>query len=344
MKRIPIVLSLNIEPDPRMTNVANPEPWTGYEKTYEYFKNLRMPLEDMTQSKVNYVWMYRMDHQVEVTYGDPAWAINKYPHIMKYIEQRGDAVGLHPHSWQWQEETASWNNEFADQAWLDFVIEDALENFKHTFGRNCEIFQFGDQFMNTKIMNLLRKRGVKYDMSVEPGYHILSEEFPGEKWVGFELDTRGVGRMPYYPSASDFRKPSLLKDAGLITIPVSTGLVWYEFGRMERLYRRMFHPEMLKKKVRTLNLGFLPQKHFAWIVEDMFKEMQNPFLSIVLRSEACSDPFQRKHVEQNMEFLMNHAFSDRFVFLRPEELVSYFSKSEEEPENHEGATELVSLL
>jgi hypothetical protein len=70
--RILVIMVIDIEPDGFFIDRGRPVPWVGYENTYKFFRQLRAILAAKTGAPVHYSWVFRMDPQVDETYGSPA--------------------------------------------------------------------------------------------------------------------------------------------------------------------------------------------------------------------------------------------------------------------------------
>ena len=106
--KIPVILSVDVEPDPFLVNRFDPEPWKGYEATHPYLSSLRSRFEEATGSPVHYNWCFRMDPQVAESYGSPTYVVDQYPGFIKEMERQGDGFGTHPHAYRWIEERQTW--------------------------------------------------------------------------------------------------------------------------------------------------------------------------------------------------------------------------------------------
>ena len=103
MRKIPFIFCIDVEPDERQTNIVIPEDWKGFEEAFNSFNKLRPHLEKATRAPVSFCWFFRMDPQIERTYGQPAWVVERYGEAIKRLEQSGDELGLHTHAFRWYE-------------------------------------------------------------------------------------------------------------------------------------------------------------------------------------------------------------------------------------------------
>src|SRR5215213_11617665 len=120
-KKIPILICIDVEPDERMIDSRVRKDWTGFEQIYEFFKELRPTLQDVTKSPAHFSWLFRMDPQVAHTYGSAAWVGERYSQAIAEIKSTGDDTGLHVHPWRWDETSDRWVLDF-DQNWVDHCV------------------------------------------------------------------------------------------------------------------------------------------------------------------------------------------------------------------------------
>lgn len=91
--KIPVILLIDVEPDPFLVNRADPEPWEGFEATHPYLSSMRYRLEEATGSPVHFTWCFRMDPQVAESYGSPAYAVDRYPMFIEEVVRQGRTWG-----------------------------------------------------------------------------------------------------------------------------------------------------------------------------------------------------------------------------------------------------------
>lgn len=321
-KIIPVLTLIDVEPDLRLVDPGHRAPWEGYEKTHVFFSALRAELTERTGREVHYAWFYRMDPQIEEAYGSAEWIVENYPQVTEEILWQGDDAGLHTHAWRWNPKTRSWFTDHADQAWVDHCLRLSFESFRKAFGRNCEIFRFGDRWMNQKTFELAEKLGAVCDLTLEPGQPETTGMIPGEKVTGHYPDYTHVPHAVYRPSRGDFLKPGLFDaEGGLRVMPLSTGFVSYQFGRLERLYRKFATPQMLKPFCVTLKWG-LPPVHFREVLEQALSHDEPGYVTLLVRSDEAGDPVKAECMAENREILFAFAEKYPFVFMHPTEALA----------------------
>lgn len=220
MKKIPVVMCIDVEPDERLIDPSVQKDWSGFEVTYELFSKLRPRLEAATGSPVHFSWFFRMDPQIASTYGSASWVVRRYHSLIKGIRRSGDAIGLHAHPWRWNESLNKWIVDLASQEWINSCLRMGFESFRESLSEPCLYFRFGDHWMNNTTLRLIEKLGARFDLTLEPGQkggHI------DEPFTGDFLDYSQVPQRPYRPSRTDFRKPGSYLRRRLWIIPLSAG-------------------------------------------------------------------------------------------------------------------------
>ncbi len=220
MKKIPVLICIDVEPDERAINPHRTDDWKGFEKIFDLFGQLRPRLEAATRSPAHVSWFLRMDPQITRVYGSASWAAARYRRLIEEIEAAGDEVGLHTHAWAWDEKSLRWIQDFGNQPWVAHCVRSSFEAFRQSFNRPCLSFRFGDHWMNDATLELVSELGARFDLTLEPGRK--GGSIP-EPFTGSLPDYTQVPRRPYYPSRLDFRKRAREREGGICIIPVSTG-------------------------------------------------------------------------------------------------------------------------
>ena len=97
MNKIPILICIDVEPDDREIDPDVRHDWKGFEKSYEFFTQLRPRLKAVTGSPVHFSWFLRMDPQIDHTYGSPTYVVTRYRDLLQKLSMMGDELGLHTH-------------------------------------------------------------------------------------------------------------------------------------------------------------------------------------------------------------------------------------------------------
>lgn len=219
MKKIPVIICIDVEPDELRIDPNIQKDWKGFERAFEFFNDLRPHLKAAAGSPVHFSWFFRMDPQIARTYGTADWVVRRYPSLIEKIRIAGDALGLHVHPWRWHEKIGNWIVDF-DQSWVDHCVKLGFESFRASLNQPCTCFRFGDLWTNDATLALAEKLGAQIDLTPEPGQKgCRADEFFG----GSSIDTSDIPRHPYHPSRSDFRQSDALHGRKLWIIPMTTG-------------------------------------------------------------------------------------------------------------------------
>src|SRR5512145_1855206 len=163
--KIPVILAVDVEPDPFQVRRDAREPWLGYEVIHPYLTKIRERLQDATGSPVHYTWAFRMDPQVAEAYDSPTWAADRYSDLVRESLDRGDEPATHVHGYRWIEEKNAWLEDLGNQVWMDECLEMAIDAHRRAFGQPCATVRFGNFWLSTASVNRAEKLGVRYDLT-----------------------------------------------------------------------------------------------------------------------------------------------------------------------------------
>lgn len=324
MRKIPFIFCIDVEPDERETDVVIPEDWKGFEEAFNSFNKLRPHLEKATGAPVSFSWFFRMDPQIERTYGQPAWVVERYGEAIKLLEQSGDELGLHTHAWRWSEDASRWVIDHGNQNWIDHCLHVSFEAYRGAFGRPCLSFRFGDHWMNNETMNSLESMGVKFDLTIEPGRRARPTLSAGELHTGSLPDYTTTPKRPYKPSQEDFRKHGGSDTRALWVIPISTGKEPGRFAVVKQVARAFGIDLQRRHEEAPLNLC-ITAPGFSVMMDRLIDVNRKPYLAPVLRTDSCIHPEFRANVEQNLDLILSHPMVSSFQFVRPAEAIRLLS-------------------
>ncbi|MEP7273489.1 MAG: hypothetical protein ABI882_18475 [Acidobacteriota bacterium] len=319
MRKIPVIMCIDVEPDDRAIAQLEKSPWSGFPLSHDYFFGLRERLAAATGSPVHYSWFLRMDPQVNETYGSASWPVLQYPQLISQIESVKDEIGLHVHPWRWSEAHQSWSADFADQTWIDHCLRSSFTTYRSAFGRECQSFRFGDRWMSNQTMEVLERLGVRFDLTLEPGHPLVTSPANDEIHTDPLPDYSNVPQVPYHPSKFDYRTPDPSRKAGLIVIPVSSGDIVPWESRLARV-RRLLHLGAAPPIRLTLGMWHDPRVFIA-IMNSLLKRERLPYLAFVVRSDTPIRSFM-PFMEETFERILTHPWIDRFVFSTPAEAMA----------------------
>ncbi|MFY9574160.1 MAG: hypothetical protein WAV20_22395, partial [Blastocatellia bacterium] len=219
IKRKSVLICIDVEPNERAINPHDKQDWTGFEKSFEVFMQVRPLLVAATRLPVHFCWFFRMDPQIAETYGSAGWAVTRYRKLLDELESAGDEIGLHAHAWRWDDQNGGWIQDFGNQVWVDHCVRSSFEAFQETFKRPCRSFRFGDQWMNDETLATIESLGARFDLTPEPA---RKKPKLDEPFTGSLPDYSRILRKPYRPSRRDFRKRNMRLGRRLWVIPITT--------------------------------------------------------------------------------------------------------------------------
>ena len=317
MRRIPVIICIDVEPDEREIGGAVAKDWKGFEESFKFFSDLRPHLEKATGAPVRFSWFFRMDPQVEHTYGLSWWVAKRYREVIEQLELAGDEIGLHTHAFRWHSGLNRWITDNGDQKWINHCIRTSFEAYRSAFGRPCLSFRFGDRWMNNETVNLLESLGVKFEMTVEPGRKQSTGLIPEELYTGSLPDYSTAPTSPYKPSRQDFRKHSQTQERELWVIPMSTDTAVGRFVRLKRAAKAL---GIDLYEADQLNLSH-DRSQFRNMMHSLLDVRTESYLAPAIKTDALIYSPARAHLEQNVNLILSHPLLNRFKFVRPAEAI-----------------------
>jgi hypothetical protein len=219
---LPVVICIDVEPDPRVFDPADPPPWLGFERLLEHLPELRDRLSDASGRPATFTWFLRMDPQIALTWGSASWAAERYAKELAELTAAGDELALHTHPWRRDEGSAEWIAEFADPAWAEHCTCVGVDSFRQAFGRGPEAHRGGDHFLSGAMLAPLENAGVRVDLTVEPNATSEAQPPKGERGHGELPDYSGVPSAPYRSSPERFPLPAPVNPTGPLLFPLTT--------------------------------------------------------------------------------------------------------------------------
>ena len=321
MKKIPVVLCIDVEPDEREIDITAPKEWEGFKKTSGFFIALRSRLEEATQAPVSFSWFVRMDPQIEHAYGQSWWVAKRYGDVIAQLEAAGDEIGLHTHAWRWRQDWHRWIIDHGDQQWVNHCVNMSFEAYQTVFGRSCISFRFGDRWMSDATMDLLEKVGVQFDLTIEPGVKATIEELH----TGSFPDYTDSPRYPYRPSQKNLTKDDPMQARGLWIIPLSTGTRSDCFTAIKHVALTLGVGLQSPDENLHLNLALQP-RWFRKFVNKLIAA-DNCYLAPVVRTDVGVNRVAMNHMERNVKFILSHPLLKHFTFVRPAKAVELLTRA-----------------
>ncbi len=202
MATIPVVLCIDLEPDRRRPDRDGARP-AGISRLFPLVEQLRDRLASMTGAPPAFTWNVRLDPQIAEVYGAPEWIATTYADELADAGTGGDVIGLHPHSWRWQD---GWVSDQADTDWVAHCVRVALDGYRTVFGTGCAVYRHGDGFMSNAVAHQIADAGVRVDLTLEPRLPARPGLLPEERTTGALPDTRAVRGSAAYPCPLEFSR------------------------------------------------------------------------------------------------------------------------------------------
>ena len=302
---IPVILCVDVEPDERETALGRPRPWAGYQALQRQLEALRPDLPGLDAS-ARYTWFLRMDPQIADTYGAAGWVATTYRAELDTALDHGDTLGLHVHPFRRRAGASVWIADFGDQSWVDHSMDVGLAAFHEAWGRGCVDFRYGDGWMNDATVARLQARGIRHDLTLEPGKHLPGGLRPGPSWTGRAPDLRSMPTEPYRPSRADFRRPDPARTDGLWIVPVTTGRLRPSLALARRMYRAVLRPGWITPETLVLNPALSPPL-FRDLLDQALARGGSSLLVLTVRSDVGLHGRQLRNVSRNLARLRRSA-------------------------------------
>jgi hypothetical protein len=242
--RRPVVLVIDVEPDGR-TVLDRTNGWAGSLVSLEHLAGLRRALETATGTPVRFNWFLRTDPQIAGTWGRADWVAAACPGLIQTIAAHDDFRGIHVHAWRFNPDRGDWFSDFQDSAWIEECVVTSAEGFGAIFGEPPMGNRFGDRWMSADALGTIRRLGIRYDLTVEPGLPAAPVHDDPYATSGFP-DFTNAPRQPYVPLGNDFRVASDSADASALwMLPVTTSAPSWRIVRRAPFLIRTSRPPNL---------------------------------------------------------------------------------------------------
>jgi hypothetical protein len=229
-------------------------------------------------------WFLRFDPQIEATFHRRDWVLEACPTLVPWIERYGDFTGIHTHFWNWNSRRRVWFSDFANPAWQAACVESAVEGYRSVFGTRPIASRFGDRWLSSDLIPVLREQGIRYDVTVEPGLpdHPVPDDPAATAWLP---DYRRAPRVPYLPSTANFLTPEPNPSGDVLERPLWLVPLTTTDPRWRPVWRFPF----VLKASRQPNLVLHPRQLWEHLSREMDRNCAEP-LVFVLRSGDLGQP------------------------------------------------------
>jgi peptidoglycan/xylan/chitin deacetylase (PgdA/CDA1 family) len=344
----PFVIAIDVEPDARLPDPHEPARWRGFEGLYPEMMRLRGMLAARTGRPARFAWYWRADPQIEVIYGDPAWALRNYATEIAACLEAGDEIGLHVHAYRHDPEVAGgWVADHGDARWIAHCVRQGFAAFADALGRPCRSFRMGDGWYAPWLLDLVAELGADIDLTIEPGWDPKTALVEEEPHTGALPDRR---YEPTHPRAWRSERHARGGRAGLHLLPVTTlrlpyGLTLGRWGcklrglsapiergldmaphGAEPLLRLLPAPLRRGPERSTLVWG-MPDDVFLRLLDRALRSSRWPIVTSVMRSDAGILEPQRTHLLATLERFAHDARTAQLAIVTPAETLAWLGLS-----------------
>jgi hypothetical protein len=321
---IPVVLCIDVEPDPRDVPVPCHDPWRGFEAVHDLIESLRDRIARATGAPAHFSWMLRMDPQVQLAYGHAGWVAEHYRDDLCSSIAAGDEIGLHPHTYRWTD--GGWLIDTEDPAWVLHSVRMSFETYMEHFGRGCSTIRMGDRWMNDLALAEIERLGAKFDLTVEPG------ALPERDWstetpcLGELPDYSACPRRPYRPSVATFRDEGFVDSRAMWMIPLSSWtpeLGWR--GWADEIRRRSPWGPSPPSRERVLYPEGLWWRTFLHLARGVVRRLEQPYLALAMRSSIGLDINELDNLRESLGRLADGRLGRPVQFCTPAEALTLLS-------------------
>lgn len=303
---IPVVVSLDIEPDGPGHEVQANGSWKGVDASRRWVDELCGRAEASSGRAASVSWLVRCDPQIEDVYGSATHLIDAEPALFARAAERGDDIGLHIHAWRRDAEGA-WVDDYGDRPWLEECTDRSFAAYAEAFGRPCRSVSFGNRFLGPGAVERLVHHGGGVDMTGEPANGPVADGH----WPHVRGDIPDYRRMP--------RRPHRLAP-GLTELPMTAGRKRLGLRPKAHLSRMRRHG-LWERLDQPIQLGGkdVPGVGFGELIADGLRRQERPYLSFAIRSDGLLDPVQRPRLIRHVDEVMALPEAERFWFVGPHE-------------------------
>jgi hypothetical protein len=130
------------------------------------------------------------------------------------LRSNGDEVGIHIHTWAWDQELSKWVQTKDAKQEIEIVLR-SLDMFRKKLGFTPSSVRMGWNAMSNEIMTTLDACGLLVDASAIPGTFSLGK-FGNRDNI---YDWSRTPNEPYHPSYEDYQSPG---NMNILEVPIST--------------------------------------------------------------------------------------------------------------------------
>lgn len=214
---LPVVVSINLEPDARVTTNDGTSPWDGTQPTVDLVEQWRAGRNDRPVG-----WYWRCDPSIDVGFGHAAWAIRRWADQIAGALEQGDEVGVHPHYWRWSDALGTFVSDAANDEWKVHCIELSIHTMRTETASPARVAMMGDGYVDRVSARALDALGVEVDLTLEPGGMQREQMVHTEYTTGVMPDRTRTPHRPFRPSPGNPVRPGRVRRLRHWALPLTS--------------------------------------------------------------------------------------------------------------------------
>lgn len=286
---LPVVVSINLEPDDRVTKPDGTSLWDGVEPTMALVEQWRTERPD---ARVG--WYWRCDPSIQVGFGDPGWALRRWSAQIDQSIERGDEVGTHPHYWRWSDALGTFVSEAADPEWITHCIRLSVETMRSHTASPARVVMIGDGYVDRISARTFDDLGVEIDLTLEPDGAARSQMVHTEYTTGTMPDRHNAPRRPFRPSRRNPLRRSRVRRARHWALPLTSATEPTVRDRVT-----------IDRVGTPANLGLDPWRFRTIVASGLAASVRAgaPYVHVVVRSDIGVNRGLKQHTADNLRWL-----------------------------------------
>ena len=332
-RRIPVVFCVDVEPDEFFVDRAKPKAWSGFEFGHSYLEAFRALCERVTGRPARFNWFVRMDPQVAISYGNAAWAAERYADFFEEYRAKGDEIGIHVHTYNWSKSREAWVDDCGDEEWTAYCLQSSNDSFKQVFGKQPRCMRFGNFWLSTAAVNQAEDLGIQFDLTIEPGLDAKTWEADKKPAAtGVIPSYCGMSSVPYTPSRSDFKKRhgnGAARNIKMLPLTAAHRALGWNLRdirrRLGRVRRNGFSARNQDQPLSMWRKDWTGRDHYGAMLDRAIALQERPYLAFAVRSEMNGKDFAA--YERCLSALVDHPAAPSFEFCSPRDAMRYLEAS-----------------
>jgi hypothetical protein len=298
MRRVPIIVEMDLEPDEYYPRAWGRTAWEGVWRAFQTADIVRDTLGAMGQ-RARFSWGLRLDPQIAIGEGRPDYILSEFENEIAAARRSGDSFGPHPHWFRLRD--GDWVEDTIDAAWVQHCIGVSLDAFRAGFGTPTWI-HFGQSWMDQACFNRAMDEGIRLVLTPEPGMKIEPADLPGPPFLGTYSEYPSHLRRPYWGSREDFCRRGLQRRT--IIVP--------------RTAAPVPNPQPGRSTHTNCWVSDDKTKFQAWI-QQAREDGRGDYLVLAGRSNTFRNPEKAANFVANLTWLVTNPDGPQGVMMTPEE-------------------------